>query len=59
MQVVGNDATLTFDGPYARNQHESLHFRHEKGQAKFLEQPMHTEKDTALAIVAKEIRDAL
>lgn len=59
VQVDGNDASLTYDGPYARRQHEELTWRHEKGQAKYLEQPMHTERDTALAIVAKEIRDAL
>lgn len=59
VQVAGNNASLTFDGPYARRQHEELTWRHEKGQAKYLEQPMNTEKDTALAIVAKEIRDAL
>lgn len=57
--VEGNEATVTFDGPYARRQHEELTWRHEKGQAKFLEQPMNTEKNTALGIVAKEIREAL
>lgn len=59
VQVNGNDASLTYDGPYARRQHEELTWRHEQGQAKYLEQPMHTERDTALAIVAKEIREAL
>ena len=59
VQVVGDEASLTYDGPYARRQHEELTWRHETGQAKYLEQPMRTEKDTALAIVAKEIRDAL
>lgn len=59
VQVDGNDASLTYDGPYARRQHEELTWRHEKGQAKYLEQPMHTERDTALGIVAKEIREAL
>lgn len=59
VQVVGNDASLTYDGPYARRQHEELTWRHEKGQAKYLEQPMHTERDTALGIVAKTIREAL
>lgn len=57
--VDGNEASITYDGPYARYQHEGLDFRHETGQAKFLEQPMNTEKDTALAIVAKELREAL
>lgn len=57
--VEGNEATITYDGPYARRQHEELTWRHEHGQAKYLEQPMNTEKDAALGIVAKEIREAL
>lgn len=57
--VDGDEATITYDGPYARRQHEELTWRHDKGQAKFLEQPMNTEKNTALGIVAKEIREAL
>ena len=57
--VDGNEATVTFDGPYARRQHEELTWRHEKGQAKYLEQPMHTEKPVVMQMVAKEIREAL
>lgn len=74
VQVDGNDASLTYDGPYARYLHEglvrhvvdgtttyegALHFEKPTAQAKFLEQPMNTERDTALGIVAKEIREAL
>lgn len=59
VSVEGNDASLTFDGPYARRQHEELTWRHDKGQAKYLEQPMHTERETALGIVAKTIREAM
>ena len=57
--VDGDEATITYDGPYARRQHEELTWRHEKGQAKYLEQPMHTEKPVVLEIVAKEVRQAL
>lgn len=57
--VNGDEATITYDGPYARRQHEELTWRHEKGQAKYLEQPMHTEKPVVMEIVAKEIREAL
>jgi hypothetical protein len=57
--VNGDEATITYDGPYARRQHEELTWRHEKGQAKYLEQPMHTEKPVVMQIVTKEIRDAL
>lgn len=59
VQVTPDGASVTFDGPYARRQHEELTWRHEKGQAKYLEQPMNTERDTALGIVAKTIREAL
>jgi len=59
VSLDGNEATITYDGPYARNQHESLHFRHEKGQAKYLEQPMNTEKPVVMQMIAKEIREAL
>jgi hypothetical protein len=57
--VNGDEATITYDGPYARRQHEELTWRHEKGQAKYLEQPMHTEKPVVLEIVANEVRKAL
>ncbi len=60
VQVTGDEASLTYDGPYARRQHEELTWVHpKKGQAKYLEQPMNTERDTALGIVAKTIREAL
>lgn len=55
-----NQAAITFDGPYARYQHERLDLRHPTGgQAKYLEQPLRTEKDAALGVVAKRIKDAL
>lgn len=58
--VDGDEGGVTFAGPYARYQHEGLDFKHERGgQAKFLETPMNAEKDTALAMIAKEIREAL
>jgi hypothetical protein len=59
VHVDGDTASITYDGPYARYQHERLDLRHEHGQAKFLEQPLATEKDTALGIVAEQIRQAL
>lgn len=47
-------AAVSFDRPYAVRQHEELTWRHDEGrQAKYLEQPMSTEKDTMLAILAK------
>ncbi|MER7070967.1 hypothetical protein [Terrabacter sp. NPDC000476] len=52
-------ASITYDGPYARYQHERLDLRHETGQAKFLESALFSEADTALAIIAADIRRAL
>jgi Cft2 family RNA processing exonuclease len=53
--VEGDEAQLLFPGPYARNQHYSLDFRHTKGQALYLEQPMTTEAGKVLQIIADEI----
>ncbi|WP_076260870.1 HK97 gp10 family phage protein [Intrasporangium flavum] len=52
-------ASITYDGPYARYQHERLDLRHETGQAKFLESALLSEADTALEIIATDIRRAL
>jgi hypothetical protein len=59
VSVDGDEATITYDGPYARRQHEELTWRHEKGQAKYLEQPMNTEKPVVMQIIANEVREAL
>lgn len=59
VQVDGDQASLSYEGPYARYQHERLDLRHEHGQAKYLEQPLHTEADKALEIVAKRIEESL
>jgi hypothetical protein len=52
-------ASITYDGPYARYQHERLDLRHEHGQAKYLEQPLVTEADKALGIIADRISETL
>lgn len=60
--VDGSDlrAAVSFDTVYARRQHEELTWRHSSGrQAKYLEQPMTTESETAHALVAAAIRRAL
>lgn len=47
-------AAVSFDRPYAVYQHESMNLRHDQGrQAKYLEQPMSTERDIMLALIAK------
>lgn len=51
---------VSFDRPYAVRQHEEMTWRHDSGkQAKYLEQPMHTEADTMLALAAGPLRDEL
>lgn len=59
VHVEGDEASVTYDGPYARYQHERLDLRHEHGQAKYLEQPVRTEADTALGIVARRLGQAM
>ena len=45
---------VSFDRPYAVRQHEDMTLRHDEGrQAKYLEEPMGTEKPTMLALIAK------
>lgn len=59
VHVDGDQGSLSYAGPYARYQHERLDLRHEHGQAKYLEQPMETEAETILDIVAHKLKDAL
>ena len=56
--VEGNEAKVTYAGPYARNQHYSLDFRHTKGQALYLEQPMITETEKCMQIMADRLGKA-
>ncbi|TCB97581.1 hypothetical protein E0H26_11725 [Micromonospora zingiberis] len=45
---------VSYDRPYAVRQHEDQTLRHDDGRkAKYLEDPMGTEKDTMLALMAK------
>lgn len=45
---------VSYDRPYAIRQHEDLTLRHDDGrQAKYLEQPMTTERDVMLALIAQ------
>jgi hypothetical protein len=59
VEVDGDTASLHYEGPYARYQHERLDLKHEHGQAKYLEQPVATEAQTAVDIIAHTIKDAL
>lgn len=52
-------ADITYDGPYARYQHEKLDLRHEVGQAKFLETALLAQSETAKQIIATALGQAL
>ena len=52
-------AAVSYDQPYAVRQHEELHYRHERGNAKYLEGPLNREGDAMLALVAAQCRRAL
>lgn len=45
---------VSYDRPYAVRQHEDLALRHDEGRrAKYLEEPMSTERETMLALIAR------
>ena len=55
-----NAVAVSFDRPYAVRQHEELTWRHDAGKkAKYLEDPMHTEQDVMLTLIAGPMRDEL
>lgn len=61
IEIDGDEVAgaITYDGPYARYQHERLDLRHENGQAKYLESALFSEADTALQIVADHVKRSL
>jgi hypothetical protein len=53
----GDVVTVWYDQPYAVAQHEDRDLRHDPGrQAKYLEQPLVSERPTLLALIAARIR---
>lgn len=55
--VDGLDGTISYDTVYAVVQHENLDYRHAPGrQAKYLEQPMNTEREVMLQLMAVGLR---
>lgn len=57
---LGDVVSITYDGPYAHYQHESMEFKHPTGgQAKFLETAMLEKADEAIDTVGRELRAAL
>lgn len=56
----GLKGAVSFDTPYAVVQHENMDYRHLPGrQAKYLEQPMNTEREVMLQLMAVSLRDWL
>ncbi len=60
MSVTGDrvamEVVVSYDTPYAARQHEETGWRHDSGrQAKYLEQPMHTEQSAMLHIIARAV----
>jgi hypothetical protein len=63
-EVSKDDDELTvavsYDRPYAVRQHEEMTWRHDPGkQAKYLEGPMGTERETMLGLLAGPIEEIL
>jgi hypothetical protein len=58
---VHNDVTaeVGFTDFIAERMHEDMELHHDDGQAKFLEEPMVTEKDRVVQILADRIREGL
>lgn len=55
-----NIVAVSYDRPYAVRQHEDMTLRHDEGrEPKYLERPMHTERQTMLELIASEPRDAI
>jgi ketosteroid isomerase-like protein len=57
VDVDGLNGSISFDTVYAVRQHEELDWKHLPGrQAKYLEQPMNTERETMLRLMAVPLR---
>ncbi|MFG3349499.1 minor capsid protein [Streptomyces sp. NPDC048018] len=60
VDVDGLNGQISYDTVYAVRQHEELTWKHLPGrQAKYLEQPMNTERDIMLRLMAVSLRDWL
>lgn len=56
----GLRAAVSYDTVYAVIQHEAMDFNHPRGrQAKYLEQPLNSERGKVLEVIAREIKSSL
>lgn len=57
VNVDGLNGAISYDTVYAVRQHEEMDWKHLPGrQAKYLEQPMNTERDVMLRLMAVPLR---
>ncbi|HET6356095.1 minor capsid protein [Streptomyces sp.] len=57
VDVDGLDGSISYDTVYARRQHEEMDWKHLPGRkAKYLEDPMISERDTMLRLMAVSMR---
>ncbi|WP_228974948.1 minor capsid protein [Streptomyces sp. DH12] len=57
VNVSGLEGVVSYDTVYAVRQHEELTWKHAPGrQAKYLEQPMNSERDVVLRLMAVSVR---
>lgn len=56
---IEDSGSISYDGPYARYQHEKLELEHPVGNAKYLERPFREESEQAKKIVARDIGAAI
>ena len=52
-------AYVSYDTPYAARQHEELDWRHDDGQAKYLEGPLEEHREDLLKAIAARLGDEL
>lgn len=57
VHMEGATAVLGYSGPYARYQHYELQLRHTHGQALYLEQPVITDGEQVVAVIADAMGD--
>lgn len=59
VEAQGLTADISYTAPYAVVQHEKTEYRHDDGQAKFLEQALLSSPDQVLQVIAAEIGGAI
>ena len=60
IEVDDNHAVISYNTPYAHRQHEDLTYNHPNGgNAKYLENPMRSDAEVVIEILARSIGRAL